>query len=189
MHIPQAGRFQFGARLVSLGHARGFSVSQLAAIPVVYASNSGNTKAGAELIAERLTAAKLPAEAVSASAISPTTVAKLPLVVIGSCSWLRQTSAGPTQGELPEFMHQFVTRLLAQPGITNIRVAIFGFGRHEYTHFCGAVDKLESALSGAGAELITDSLRVDGFEVQNRDQITEWADQLAAKIANLPQLA
>lgn len=158
-------------------------------IPVVYASNSGNTKAGAELIADRLTVAKLPAEAVSASAIAPTTVAKAPLLVIGSCSWLRQTAAGPTQGELPEFMHQFVTRLVAQPSFSGTRVAIFGFGRHEYTHFCGAVDKLESALSGAGAELIVSSLRVDGFEVESQAQITEWTDRLASVMTDLPQLA
>lgn len=163
--------------------------NQPAPIPVVYASNSGNTKDGAALIAAMLTEAGFSAEAISASAVSPTVIARAPVTVIGSCSWLRQTAAGPTQGELPEYMHQFVQRLVAQPGFRGTTVAIFGFGRHEYTHFCGAVDKLETILSGNGAELVLDSLRVDGFYVRNEEVITEWARRLAGELSKQSQLA
>ena len=158
-------------------------------IPVVYASNSGNTRDGAQLIAAELTAAGQAAEAVSVSKLSPSVAAKAPFIVIGSCSWLRQTAAGPTEGEIPEFMHSFVQRLVQQPGFQGTQVAIFGFGRHEYTHFCGAVDKLETILSGAGAEMLVDSLRVDGFFVQNEEPIRAWAAKLSHQLADRPQLA
>jgi flavodoxin len=144
---------------------------------------------GAELIAERLRAAGLPADAISASQAAPTRIAKADVMVIGSCSWRRDTPDGPREGQLPEFMEQFIDRLIAQSGFRGSQVALFGFGRHEYTHFCGAVDILEDKVSQAGGVLFANSLRVDGFFSENEADIVSWADAVADAIANLPQLA
>jgi flavodoxin I len=162
---------------------------QVGPIPVIYASNSGGTRMGAGLIAERLTAAGLTADTVSASHAAPTRVAKAETLVIGSCSWLRQNPDGPKEGQLPEFMEDFMERLVIQPSFRGTNVALFGFGRHEYTHFCGAVDILESMVSRHGGALFVNSLRVDGFFVQNQEAIGSWADALAGSIKDLPQLA
>lgn len=162
---------------------------QAGQIPVVYASNSGGTRMGAELIATHLTKAGYPADAVSASHASPVRIAKAKTIAIGSCSWLRNNPDGPQEGQLPEFMEDFMERLVIQPGFRGSNVALFGFGRHEYTRFCGAVDILESMVAKHGGTLFVNSLRVDGFFTENEEPIGEWADELADAIANLPQLA
>ena len=139
----------------------------------------------AQAVAEELARSGL---ATTVRDVAHGTPADLPadsLVVLGSCSWLRQTADGPQQGALPAHMHRFVQALLQQkrPGRP---FAVFAFGRHEYTKFCGAADHLEEAVRASGGYLVTDSLRVDGFFAENEAAIREWARSVRSAINAAP---
>lgn len=147
-------------------------------VAIVYASNSGNTMRAAELVSAELAAAGYQVALHDVSAVS---VASLDpdIWVLGSCTWLRMTDQGPTQGELPEHMHGFIERLVASGRLSGKPCAVFALGRHEYTRFCGAADRLEEAIQQAGGYLLADSLRIDGFIQNNETAVRDWAKGLA----------
>lgn len=66
------------------------------------------------------------------------------------------------------------------------KFAVLGLGDSSYTYFCGAVSHLENFVKELGGMLITDSLKIDGFyldQVNNSQKLAEWADSLAKKVS------
>ncbi len=156
---------------------------------IVYASNSGNTLAASRHISDVLTRAGHDVTIRNVAETDPDELAGYGLRILGCPSWLRQTPEGPLEGQLQQQWYDFAETLRGSPAKANLSekpFAVFAMGRHEYTHFCGAADKLEELVGQLGGMLVIDSLRVDGFVQHNTEQIEQWADRLATK---MPELA
>lgn len=150
-------------------------------ILLIYASNSDNTRQAALHVADVLRTAGHAVTVVTAEKASMDQVASAEVCILGSCTWLREGK----QGQLPEHMHALVEKLRSLPALSGKSMAVFGFGRHEYTHFCAAADELEAVANQAGAKLLVPTLRVDGFYHHNTEPVTRWADELAAAIKRI----
>lgn len=150
-------------------------------IVLIYASNSDNTRQAALHIANRCKSRAFRVTAVSAENAELNDVAAADVCVLGSCTWLRDGQ----QGQLPEHMHRLTERLRSQPSLADKPMAVFGFGRHEYTHFCAAADELEGLVHAAGGELLLEPLRVDGYYHHNVDVVDEWASGLSRAIGGV----
>lgn len=155
-------------------------------VAIIYASNSGNTMRAAERISEVLRESG-HAPVIRSADATAAVLEDVDFWILGSCTWLRQTDDGPKQGELPEHMYRFVREAVAGGLFRGKPCAIFGFGRHEYTKFCGAADHLEEAVTDSGGYLEVETLRVDGFYDTNKEVVDSWAHQVATTLKKTPQ--
>jgi len=148
-------------------------------ILLAYASNSGNTLQAAEHIAATLAQHRLTVEIKDIVETTPVELGAYDLCILGSCTWLRDG----IEGQLPNQFYTFAATLRREhhqfPGK---HFAVFAFGRHEYTHFCGAADELEKLVHDVHGTLVTDTLRVDGFYQRNVAAIETWALGLAKTV-------
>lgn len=62
------------------------------------------------------------------------------------------------------------------------KTAVFGCGDSSYEYFCGAVDAIEHKLTDLGADVL-DTLKIDGDPQSEKDEIEEWARNIAKKAA------
>lgn len=98
------------------------------------------------------------------------------LILIGASTW--------GEGEPNPATQQFIEQLNSLDSIQMRNVAVFGLGDLAYEHFCGVVDKLESALHLKKISLLAPPLRLDGFPDDTMFQKVE--DWLGRSI--LPQM-
>lgn len=150
-------------------------------IILVYASNSGNTLYASRHISDVLTRAGHDVTLRNVAESTPDELAAYDLRILGCPSWLRQTPDGPLEGQLQQQWYDFAETLRKRGGssdLTGKQFAVFAMGRHEYTHFCGAADKLEELVDDIGGTRTIESLRIDGFAQHNLEQIENWANQL-----------
>ena len=103
-------------------------------------------------------------------------IEKADFVLFASPSW--RTRNG--DGQPHEFFLDFIDSMQNKK-ISGKRFAIMGLGDSAYTHFCGAVDVLETFVSQLEGTLIIPSLRIDGFyfsQRDNEDRIRDWTHSL-----------
>lgn len=94
------------------------------------------------------------------------------LLFFASPSW--RTRKG--DGQPHEFFLDFIDQMEGK-SFANKKFAVFGLGDTAYTHFCGAVDVLESFVTSLGGILVSPSLRVDGFyfdQKNNEQKLEQW---------------
>ncbi len=65
-------------------------------------------------------------------------------------------------------------------GLKGKKVAVFGCGDSSYTFFCGAVDAIEEKARNLSADVVVESLKIDGDP--EKDDILSWAGEVAAKV-------
>ena len=98
------------------------------------------------------------------------------VILFASQSW--RTRKG--DGQHHEFFLDYIDSMQGK-SLPEKRFAIVGLGDSAYTHFCGAVDVLESFVSQLGGNLLIPSLRIDGFyfsQQKNEDHIRDWTHSL-----------
>lgn len=149
---------------------------------IFYSSNSGNTLLVAEEIGRVLAAAGHEVALRSVSEADAREARSFELCLFGSPSWLRDG----TQGELTQAWEDFAAGLRGGGQLTERNFAVFGLGRHEYTHFAGAVDHLERLVKDLDGNLVVESLRFDGFPHHRLDEVRDWANQLAEALEKTP---
>ncbi len=144
-------------------------------ITIAYSSNSGSTYLVADQILNSLPK-KYSAELVRAEDVTAKDLAKADLVLFGSPSWLVEgTEAMPH-----EFMIDLLKRLVNEKKFTK-SYAVFGCGNSNFTHFCGAVDYIDSALKALGGKRIVENLKIDSYYldiVNNQKSIDRWVSSL-----------
>ncbi|ECI5661433.1 FMN-binding protein MioC [Salmonella enterica] len=120
---------------------------------------SGSTLGGAEYVAEHL------AEKLEAAGFSTETVHG-PLLEDLSASgiWLIVSSTHGA-GDIPDNLTPFYEDLQTQkPDLSAVRFGAIGIGSREYDTFCGAIEKIETELKGAGAKQVGDTLKINILE-------------------------
>lgn len=144
---------------------------------IVYATYSGGTEQGAQIIAEVLKEKKYSVNVKRADAASADEFKNYDLVVLGSPSWL---DLDYKNGRPHQYMIELMEKAVEVKTL-GTKYAVFGMGDTNYAWFCGAVDYLQGFVKQLGGQLVTESLRIDGFyfdEERNREKVAIWAKKL-----------
>lgn len=98
------------------------------------------------------------------------------LLVIGSSSWDWQGNRGYPLAEMMAFLDG-----LANMDFSHKKIALFGCGDRDFEHFCGALDVIWNRLTGLGAKLLVEHLRINRYfmdEFSNQELVRQWAQKL-----------
>ncbi len=143
---------------------------------IVFGSTTGNTEMVAEKVGDVL---KEKGVEVSVKNVTDASVAELggdyDVTILGSSTW------GDDEIEFQEDFEPFFNDL-GSANLKEKKVALFGCGDSSYEYFCGAVDELESKMESLEANVINESLRVDGDPDDVMSEIVEWAESVASNI-------
>ena len=148
----------------------------MASALVVYGSTTGNTEYVSQVISESLRAKGFDVKVMD---VSDSTAQGLcdgyDLVLFGCSTW------GDDSIELQD---DFVSLFDDFESINakGKKMAVFGCGLTDYEYFCGAVDVIEEKLVSMGAQVL-DTLKIDGDPQSEKEEITSWANDVAAKAA------
>jgi len=137
-------------------------------ILIVYATNSGGTQLAAQIVQETLVKHSLTAELKEVRDTSADEFAGYDLVILSSPSWDDEGAEGQPHPDWRPFMEKAK-----------------GLGDSSYTYFCGAVKILEDFIKSLKGELLTESLKIDGFYLDQQKsslQLTDWTDNLASRL-------
>lgn len=139
---------------------------------IVFGSTTGTTEGLADEIGKILNAHGIPTRVLNAAETQAVDLAaQYDTVLFGCSTW------GDEDIELQD---DFVPLYedMNMMGLEGKRVAVFGCGDSSYTHFCGAVDVIESRAASLGARIIVGSFKVDGNPVPA--DIRAWATEVVA---------
>lgn len=148
-------------------------------ILIVYVTHTGSTLyAGKEVMA----ACSLGNETIMKTAPETTLedIAWSDLLIIGSSSWDWKGNRGYPLAEMMQFLDT-----LQMVNFGQKKVALFGCGDKDFEHFCGALDVIWNRLTGLGAQLIIDHLRINRYfmdEFANQELVREWTSSLLSKL-------
>ena len=152
-------------------------------ICIIYGSNSGSTRAVAELMSQYLIRDKHRVTIHSADKISPDDIGQANMTLIGSCSWDHFEGTKRLEGQLQQHWIELKKKVGSRT-YPQHNFAIFGVGDSTYTHFCGAADQLEDLVKKWQGKQIGPTLRLDSyfFEQEARDrEIRDWLKRLFSK--------
>lgn len=141
---------------------------------IVYGSTTGNTEEVSAALAGAIKGSGNDVDVKSAADVSADGMAEgYDMVLLGCSTW------GDDDIELQDdFVDLFDD--LDKTGINGKKVAVFGCGDSSYTHFCGAVDAIEEKSEQLGANIILDSLKIDGDP--DDSEVARWGEAVIAKM-------
>ncbi len=140
-------------------------------ILIVYASNSGSTFQVAEQL-ESMLSKKHTVVVQKARESAPDDLDSYDLILLGTPSWWVNFNEGSPHESVLLFMQACMNKKSVQHNF-----ALFGCGDRSYTHFCGAVDELESFVKKVGGTLVVPSLKIDSYYFEQktaREQVEQW---------------
>lgn len=142
---------------------------------IVYGSTTGNTERVANLIKDELKDKNIQVKVKNVRDTQPEELKNYDLILLGSSTW----SAGELQDDFVEFEEN-----LKGLDLNGKKAAAFGCGDSEgfSDTFCKAVDILEKDLRDCGADIIIDSLKIDGDVKSKFNEIEEWSKNLAQRL-------
>ena len=150
-------------------------------ILIVYATNSGGTQLAAQIVQETLVKHSLTAELKEVRDTSADEFAGYDLVILSSPSWDDEGAEGQPHPDWRPFMEKAKGK-----DMSGKKFAVIGLGDSSYTYFCGAVNVLEDFIKKIDGTLVTDSIKIDGFYLDqstNSQKLDMWAQNLAEKIS------
>ncbi len=140
---------------------------------IVYGSTTGNTETTAEYVAEAFENKEIDVVLKNVTDVGVADLSGYDIVLFGCSTW------GEDEIELQDdFIPLYDS--LEDADLKGKKVSVFGCGDSDYTYFCGAVDAIEEKLEKMGAEVVGDSLKIDGDP--DRDEIIGWGSGIAAQI-------
>lgn len=141
---------------------------------IIYGSTTGNTEMVANRVGEILTQKGV---SVVVKEVTGAKVSELgngyDLTLLGASTW------GDDEIEFQEDFEPFFEEL-DSANLKEKKVALFGCGDSSYEYFCGAVDELEEKMEKLKANVVTQSLRIDGDPDEFDSDIVEWAEDVAS---------
>ncbi|MDR2503533.1 MAG: flavodoxin [Deltaproteobacteria bacterium] len=143
---------------------------------IVYGSTTGNTEGVANDIADLLKQGGKNVTVLNASeAKAQGLCAGRDCVLFGCSTW--GYDAVELQDDFASLFEAFDAI-----GASGVKAAVFGCGDSGYPHFCGAVDAIAQKLEELGAQLMADSLKIDGDPAEAGDDIKAWAKNIMAAV-------
>ena len=143
---------------------------------IVYGSTTGNTAGIAEALGERIGRAGHEVTVLNAAdAVADGLCDGYDAVLFGCSAW------GTDDVELQDDFQTLFENFDAI-GVGGKKAACFASGDSSFEHFCGAVDVLENRLSGLGAVIMEEGLKVEGDYAGSRDEVDGWCDRIIAAL-------
>lgn len=138
---------------------------------IVYGSTTGNTESVADIISTDLSKAEYTIKKVNVSDVGVEILNEaFDLYLLGSSTW------GEDEIEFQEDFAPFYENMNGELNLSGKNFAVFGCGDSSYEYFCGAVDALEERLATLGANLVCESLRIDGEPEES--EINDWTQDV-----------
>jgi len=150
---------------------------------LAYATYSSGTLSASQIITELLTKSKIDTTMKNIKDISFEELTHFDFIIFASPSWWNRDSDGMPHEFFLSFMDDAEGKKLPEKSF-----AVFGLGDEKFTHFCGAVDRLEEFVKKMQGKLIVESLRIDGFYFEpekNKKMIADWTNGLIKKLTSL----
>ena len=142
---------------------------------IIYGSTTGNTEYTAEEIERTLKAHEFDTTLLIVTDASLDDLRKdYNLFLLGASTW------GEEEIELQEDFEPFYESMGGGLSLDGKKFAIFGCGDSSYEHFCGAVNAIEAKVKDLGANIIMDSLKIDGEP--DAGEIRDWAQSVLQAI-------
>lgn len=149
-------------------------------ILICFATLTGNTQMVSEVIAERLLALLESSERMSHYTLETRDAVEVEAVELENYDVLLMGSSSWGDGEYNPISEDFADRVRSsdpQPNLSGKKLIVFGLGDSIYERFCGAVDNYEELFKSIGAELMTPSLRLDGYPDEEKlAEVADWVD-------------
>lgn len=146
---------------------------------VVFATNSGGTQLASDLLKETLSKNSHEVVVKEVRETNADEFSAFDLIVFASPSWDYEGLEGQPHPDYRQFMENSKGKTY-----NGKKFAVLGLGDSSYTYFCGAVDHLEKFVKEIGGNLIVESLKIDGFYLDqsgNTEKIQKWAENLSQK--------
>jgi flavodoxin short chain len=140
---------------------------------IVYGSTTGNTEYAAGIIAAELNGAGFSTQTADVTQMEPSGLCDGYDLTLFGCSTWGGDSIELQDDFIPFFEH------FDSIGVQGKNTAVFGCGLSSYDFFCGAVDAIAQKLNELGAHVL-DTLKIDGDPQPQRDEIANWAKNVAA---------
>jgi len=135
---------------------------------IVFGSTTGNTKTLASMIMDEL---DVDVTLYNVTDVDDDIVRQADLVLLGASTW--------GYGELQEDFEVYYERMTSNL-LKGKKVAVFGCGDKENFSdlFCLATDKIKKRAKECGANIIADSLKVDGMPKDHAEMVQAFAKSL-----------
>ena len=147
----------------------------MAKVILIYGSTTGNTETLSRTVAEGLRNSETDVSVKDVNKAHPEELKDYDGIVLGCSTW----GAGELQDDFVAF----------EEGMSKLRLAgkkaaVFGPGDSETYEdtFCAAVDILEDRLKNCGAEIVVDSLKIDGDVEPELEKAKEWGKQTGQRL-------
>lgn len=142
---------------------------------LAFATNSGGTYIASGIVETELKKANHEVTVKKIDAVDVNEFTQYDLILLAAPTWFVNKQDGMPQDQMNTFIE-----LNKEKSFPGKKFAVFGLGDSSYTKFCGVVDHLEAFVKNIKGELITASLRVDGFyfNPKNSELVAEWARKL-----------
>ncbi len=147
---------------------------------IVFATYSSGTDLATDVIKRVLESAHIEVIKKNIKDITPTEINNYTDIILASPSWRTRKGDGMPHEFFLDYMDT-----VADGAYNGKKFAVMGLGDTAYTHFCGAVNELEKFIQARGGELLTESLRIDGFyfaQEQNEKEIEAWSVVIAKSL-------
>ena len=139
-------------------------------ILLTYSTLSGTTESITKdlynLLVEEYNPIKFEIESIEK--LDPINLSKFDLIIFG---------ASTHDGDMNPDAGQFFSNLEnAKKDLTGIRFSLFGIGDRAYSDFCGALDKIKEKIIANKGEVLTESLKLEGYPLSEViDTLKSWA--------------
>ena len=140
---------------------------------VIYGSTTGNTETLSKYVGEGLKASGAEVMVKNVTESGPEELKDYDVIVLGCSTW--------GDGELQDDFISF-EKEMRKIRLNGKKGAVFGPGDSIYPQFCKAVDILEERLKSCGAEIIIDSLKIDGDIQPQLEKAEDWGKSLGKRL-------
>lgn len=148
-------------------------------ILILVGTQTGNSEAVAEVVAEELGEAGFTCHVVDMAEAYPEMLAGYRQLAVVMCTW--------AEGTFPDNTVEFYDALVAvKPDLSELSFGMIGLGDHDYDPFYLTANyKLTETLKECGASLVVDILDIDGTpKARHLKAATAWAICIAKAFAN-----
>ncbi|MCD6093385.1 MAG: flavodoxin [Candidatus Omnitrophica bacterium] len=140
---------------------------------IVFGSTMGNTGQLADAVEAGLKEKGIEVVKKNVSDASVEELKDYDLILLGSSTW--------GNGELQDDFVSFYEKM-GEVNLEGKKSAAFGPGDSTYPQFCKAVDLLEEKLKERGAQIVSESFKVDGDVSSKTDDAQNWAKNIASSV-------
>ena len=145
---------------------------------LVYGSTIGNTEVLSKSVEEGLKISDVEVVVKNVETASVEELKDYDVIILGCSTW--------GEGELQDDFVSFEEEM-EKISLNGKKAAVFGPGDSETypDTFCEAVDILEKRLRNCGAEIVIDSLKIDGdIEESKREEAKNWGEKIVWILKN-----